>query len=116
MANSTAENGGARSTNGRTEAFETVTCPLPASAAEFDLTSFTQIYIGPETFARRMIIQDDNTDIATNIVGATSFLIPANETPPPIDCAGDTRNLYISTESGGTATSDGIRLAKYNES
>lgn len=113
-ASNVSKNGGAKATNGRVVKFSTGDCPTKASPTEIDVTSYVQLYILPESVQRRFIFQDDDTNISTNIVGANSLLLNANEALP-LDVAGLTNNLYVSVEDGGSAETDGLRIVYIDE-
>lgn len=113
-ANSKARVGGARSTNGKIAGFVLDDCPVKASAYELDVSDYTQVYVLAESIDRRLIFQANDTNIATNLAGATSLLLKSGESIP-LDVSGMTNNLYIATDSA-SLTSNAIRLVLFDES
>lgn len=122
---SVARRGGARSTNGYVAGFLTTSCPAVANVGSddgsegelgrIDVRDYTQVHISSETYDRRVIFQDSNSNIAANIIGSSSRLFKSGEEIILDVCGQQERYLYIATtESSNQA--DGIRATFYDES
>lgn len=124
MGNKKAKTGGVVETVGFVQAFKTIDCPTTANVGgdisdsdekqgRIDVSECVKIHISSESFERRVIFADDETDLSTNIVGESSRLYKANEEIILDVAAQPEKYLYVSTTESSNQT-DGIRATLYD--